>query len=156
TLLPAGARFSEYAVFVDLLNESFSVHTVTLIAALWLLYSTGLSRFDKSEEQRESERERRIHARQWIIMAITTTFMATSLSIYISKLIPKIETVSFPWRWLVIATFFTSLIVAAAIDRLTIPGILTSRMSWVYRIGVTTALGLIALYTIQSVILPTR
>jgi hypothetical protein len=156
TLLPAGARFSEFAEFVDLLNASFSVQTVTLIAALCLLYSVGHSKPERGEAESDSERAGRRHTGQWVVMAITTTFMATSFSIYISRLIPKIEAVSFPWRWLVIATFFTSLVVAAVIDRLTLPGVLSSRMSWVSRIAVTAALGSIVWYTVQGVILPTR
>ena len=156
TLLPAGPRLSEFAEFVALLNVSFTVQTVTLIAALCLLYSIGRSKRKSSQAETDSERRDRMHTAQWIAMAITTTFMATSLSVYISRLIPRIEAVSFPWRWMVIATFFTALVVAAAIDRLLTAGVFSWRISSVCRIAATAGIGLVVWYTIQGVILPTR
>src|SRR6185295_2767207 len=54
----------------------------------------------------------------WTVMAIATTFMATSFSIYISKLLPEIQVTVPAWRWLAIAGMFTSLLAAATIDLL--------------------------------------
>ena len=154
TLLPGGDDFGE------IINVSFTVQAVTLIVAISLLYSARRLRSDPSAVSRDQEPapvpSRWTPTQQCVLMAIATTFMCTSLSIYISRLIPKIDAVSFPWRWLVIATCFTSLVVAAAIDRLTIPGALSSRMSWVYRSALTATIGLAVWCTVSSVILPTR
>ncbi len=154
TLLPGGDNFGE------VLNVSFAAQAVTLIVAIWLLYSVRRSGSDVSRVSPDQERapagDQWPHTWQWIVMAIVTTFMCTSLSIYVSRLIPKIDAVSFAWRWLVIAIFFTSLVVAAAIDRLTIPGFLIPGMSWVYRIALTATIGLSVWCTVERVILPTH
>jgi hypothetical protein len=52
------------------------------------------------------------------IMSVAAIFMVTPYSIYISGLIPKINSVCFAWRWLVIACFYIALILTAAIDSL--------------------------------------
>ena len=146
--------------FAERINVSFAVLALTLITTTWLLYSVRKSGSDASsvplDPGRAPEQTRWPPTSQWVLMAVATTFMCTSLSIYISRLIPKIDAVSFAWRWLVIATFFTSLVVAAAVDRLTISGVLSVRVSWVYRIAVTGAIVLNVWCTVQSIILPTR
>jgi hypothetical protein len=78
-------------------------------------------------------------------MGLATTFMCTSFSIYISKLIPKIDVASFAWRWLVIAGFFSALVVAAAIDRLRENTGIAREWMWVYR-GATCAAILFSLW----------
>ena len=44
-------------------------------------------------------------------------FMVTPYSVYASRLIPAINSVSFAWRWLLIGTFFVSLMLSAAVER---------------------------------------
>lgn len=72
----------------------------------------------------------------WIVMAIATTFMCTSFSIHVSRLLPKIQVAVPAWRWLAIAGMFTSLLVAAAIDALRRPGALAPKMLWACRAAV--------------------
>ena len=154
TLLPGGDDFGH------VLNVSFIAQAVTLIVTIWLLYSVRRSESvvpgGSVDHDPMPAAAQWTCTRQWVLMAVATTFMCTSFSIYISRLIPKIDAVSFAWRWLVIATFFTSLVVAAAIDRLRKPGVLSLRMSWVYRGALIAALGLSVWFTIGSVIIPTR
>src|SRR5262249_28295459 len=52
------------------------------------------------------------------VLGIVTPFMSTSFSIYISRLIPKIQIAVPPFRWLAISSVFTSLLIAATIDYL--------------------------------------
>jgi hypothetical protein len=59
-----------------------------------------------------------LQTRLFKIMSVATIFMVTPYSIYISDLIPKINSVSFAWRWLVIVCFYTALVLTAAIDSL--------------------------------------
>ncbi|MEK6304437.1 MAG: 6-pyruvoyl-tetrahydropterin synthase-related protein [Acidobacteriota bacterium] len=109
TLLNGGDSFAK------VMNLSFAAHAVVLLTAVFILRRVSRS----STEEHDSKPERReSQTRLWIIMGLATTFMCTSLSIYVSKLIPKIDVASFAWRWLVIAGLFAALVVAAAIDRL--------------------------------------
>jgi uncharacterized protein YqgC (DUF456 family) len=154
TLMPGGDDFAE------LINVSFAVQTLTLIVSIWLLYSVRDSASNISKVSvdpgRTPQLAKRTQTRQWVLMAIATTFMCTSLSYYVSRFIPKVDSVSFAWRWLVIATFFTSLVAAAAIDRLTIPSSLSLRMSWACRFALAAAIALNVWCTVENVIIPTR
>ena len=151
TLLPGGDAFG------DVINVSFTVQVAILIVGISLLYfARRLGSRVSPDQERAPAPTRWTPTRQWVLLAIASIFMCTSLSIYISRLIPRIDAVSFPWRWLVIATCFVSLVVAAAADRLSIPGSLSPRMSWVYRIALTGAMALSVWFTVRSVILPTN
>lgn len=72
----------------------------------------------------------------WIVMSVATTFMCTSFSIYISKLLPKIQVAVPAWRWLALAGAFTSLLAAAAIDALRKPNALAPKLLWACRAAV--------------------
>jgi hypothetical protein len=54
----------------------------------------------------------------WIAMGALSLFMNVPVSYYIARLIPRINVVAFPYRWLVFVCLFTSLVTAALVDRL--------------------------------------
>jgi hypothetical protein len=85
-------------------------------------------------------------------MAAATTFMSTSFSIYISKLLPKIQIATFPWRWLAISSLFTALVVGAAIDRLHERSELTVIRRWTYGAAIAAIIGWNLTVTVQGVI----
>jgi hypothetical protein len=85
-------------------------------------------------------------------MALTTTFMCTSFSVYVSKLIPKIDIASFAWRWLVLVALFVSLVVAAAIDRLRACKNLNPISLWASRAGISAVILLNIWITLYVVI----
>lgn len=92
----------ESDVFGDMVNLSFVSMAAALVASL--LICSGML----ADTQKRLVR----------ILAVGTVFMITPYSIYVSKLIPNINSVSFAWRWMVIATLFVSLLAAMAIERL--------------------------------------
>ncbi len=51
-------------------------------------------------------------------LAAAALFMVTPYSMYIAKLIPNINSVSFAWRWMLIVELFVALLAAMAIERL--------------------------------------
>jgi hypothetical protein len=69
-----------------------------------------------SGQGREDISKSILQTRLFEIMAVATIFMATPYSIYISRLIPRINSVCFAWRWLVIACFCIAFVLTAAID----------------------------------------
>ena len=121
--------------FRALLDISFIGQTMALIAALVILalLARGYDRrVESSGEASRGEATKRMQTRLMIAIGVFTTFMSTSFSIYISRLIPKIESVSFAWRWLVITGFFAALLFAAAIDRFRNHKEMSVRQKWAY------------------------
>ena len=144
TLLPGGDRFSE------LINQSFAVQSLALLAAIAVLRLTNgaaAPSLDKAEEVRQGQ------TRMLVILGLATTFMVTSLSIYLSKLIPKIEAVSFPMRWMVITSFFTAIVVGAAVDRLRRPGRLHPAALWACRLAIGAVLATNLWITVDHILL---
>lgn len=87
--------------FMRMLNASFLALAAALAAALLVA-------------ARQTDTQRRIFR----ILAVAAIFMVTPYSIHLARLIPKINSVSFAWRWLVIATVLTALVVAMAVENL--------------------------------------
>lgn len=139
--------------FDTVVNRSFAIQAVMLIVAIVVL-TARLRHQNKSFEAAESQPDKnQIHVRLWIWLAVLTTFMATSLSIYISKLIPKINIVSFSWRWLVISTMFISIVVAATIDRLSHSERDDVWKTWAYRAAIVAAIVFNIWFTTSGVII---
>jgi uncharacterized membrane protein len=86
-------------IFDQLLNLSFMA-MVAALAAGWLA----------------SGAQTDVQKRLFRAFAAGTVFMITPYAIYVSKLIPNISIVSFPWRWMVIATLFIALLLAMGIE----------------------------------------
>lgn len=110
-----------------LLNQCFGGVTLLLLLAMVVLgllrvrmpKSSGRSG-KKPYLDPEAERDA-AHRRQTRLLlagGAASVFMITELSFFISRLIPKIEIVQFPWRWMLIISFFAAVAVAAVFDRL--------------------------------------
>lgn len=96
-----------------LMNQFFIAHVVTLLAAIvaWrFLRPAGPSGIEGPSV--------RLHTRLLTVMGIAVTLMATPLASGVSRVIPKLEQVLFPWRWLVVGAFLGVVPVAAAVERL--------------------------------------
>ena len=148
TLLPATG-------FGDLLNISFLGQAVAMIVALVILarlLPAADARSDAPAEATRAESMTASHTRIWIIFGVFTTFMSTSFSFYLSRLIPKIESVSFAWRWLVITGFFSALLFAAAIHWVRNHAGLDAGTKWAYRIVIGLVLLLNIWITSKSII----
>lgn len=131
--------------FGNLVNQSFVGLTLLLIASIIILR--------ESTPAAETESSARAQTRMWVVMGIITTFMCTSFSIHISKLLPKIQVATFAWRWLAIASLFASLLVAAAIDRLRFAAGLEPLKFWACRAMLGAALIFNIWNTVQGVII---
>jgi hypothetical protein len=120
--------------FTGLVNDLFAIQVITLAAAALLIRALRFVPGPPDTSAAEGFSEARSkHTVLWIILGIVATFMSTSFSIYISKLLPKIEIVSFAWRWLALSSLFTALVLSAAIDRLMSAGSIPERRRWVFR-----------------------
>ena len=130
--------------FGNLLNHSFALQTLTIILAAFIIRNFPRTNDESSDSKMQT--------RMWILMAALTTFMSTSFSIYVSKLLPKIQVATFAWRWLAISNLFTALLVAVAIDRLRARANLTAMKRWAYAGGLAVLMVWNVGYTIQGVV----
>lgn len=133
--------------FGDVMNDAFVANAVALVIAIIVLRAAHQFRTADSRS-----RSTEPATRMWVTMGIATAFMCTSLSIYVSKLLPKIDVASFPWRWMVIAGLFTALLISAAIDYLSRLSKMEARRLWFYRSLITAAIVLNVWITVGRVI----
>lgn len=131
TLLDPKGLFPE---FFRMLNQVFVVGALAILVSLVVLRVIPGNK-DGGNEDGEARARRWTPLSMWIVMAVATTFMATSFSIYISKMLPRIQVAVPAWRWLAIAGMFTSLLVAATVDRLRSSADLRPRVLWACRIA---------------------
>ena len=107
--------------FANIVNFSFGCQALVILAAVIILRWSRASRKEGEKAGEETGREKPaadLQTGMWMLLSIVTMFMCTSFSIYVSKLLPKIQVATFAWRWLAVACLFTALVVAAAIDQL--------------------------------------
>src|SRR5262249_42288397 len=76
--------------YANVVNLSFVFQTLTVIVAAIILRPSALP-----DENRVAQKDQSSQTRIWLLMAAVTTFMCTSFSIYISKLLPKIQVATF-------------------------------------------------------------
>ena len=140
--------------FGNMMNLSFAAQAAALVVALFILYRFLRAR-KETEVPAEAPRQESMTVSQtriWIILGVFTTFMSTSFSYYLSRLIPRIESVSFAWRWLVITGFFSALLFAAAIHWVRNHARPEGVQKWVYRIAIGLVLILNIWITSKSII----
>ena len=138
--------------FRTAVNESFAVQAAALLAAIAILRWVRRPSSDPASVGGRAREEGDSQTVLWIVMGLTTTFMCTSFSIYVSSLIPKIDIASFAWRWLVLVGLFVSLVVAAAIDRLRAFKNLNPIWLWAGRAGISAVVLLNIWITLHAVI----
>ena len=134
-------------IFGDTLNHSFMLQAIALAIAYIALQGPW-------PVQGANESPSRSAARDWVVLGVLATLMVTPLSFYLSKLVPRTDLVAFPWRWLAIAGLFTSLMIAAAIDRLSGDGFARIRRL-VFCVGILLVVGLNVWFTAYRVIVGT-
>jgi hypothetical protein len=137
--------------FTNLINHSFALQTLLLIIAILILRAASKTVTADERDGRQEIRQTRL----WIIMAVATTFMCTSYSIYISRLLPKIDIATFAWRWLPIACLFTLLVVAATIDKVLATADFSPARLWGYRAALGAAIVFNIWFTWDAVIFQT-
>lgn len=118
-----------FTEFFRVLNQVFAVGALTLLVIAIVLRVLHRSQAVETETPRWTPRS------MWIVMAMATTFMSTSFSIYISKMLPKIQVAVPAWRWLAIAAVFTALLVAATVDLLRRRSDLRPQAVWACRLA---------------------
>lgn len=133
-------------------NASFSVQTAALLAALAILRWVRPKSSEPAAGGGVAREKSGSQTVLWIVMALATAFMCTSFSIYVSRLIPKIDIASFAWRWLVLVGLFVSLVVGAAIDRLQAARDLNPIWLWAGRTGISAVILLNIWITVYAVI----
>lgn len=158
TLLPIKEGIPYYP-FWKLLNEVFAAHAVVLVVVVMVLL-VSVRRRSKGERRNAQLPERNLEpgsrhwspTDMWMVMGIATVFMCTSFSIYVSKLLPSIQVAVPAWRWLVPASAFTALLLAACIDRLGKGSHLSWRPLWGYRVLVGAAIAFSLWISLHGVI----
>ncbi|HEX5735103.1 MAG TPA: 6-pyruvoyl-tetrahydropterin synthase-related protein [Blastocatellia bacterium] len=132
--------------FTMIVNYMFVLQAIALILCARILFVVKRT----EDEKGISSNDNTIARRRWavssmsILLAVTTLFMSTSFSVYISKMLPKIQLATPPWRWFTIANFFLSLLACAAIERLRGYRAPATKRIWAYRaaLGAVVALNI--------------
>jgi hypothetical protein len=138
---------SLFPEFYRVLNNVFVFGALTVVVIVLVFRAL------RSNQNAEAGSRRWTPLSMWTVMAITTTFMSTSFSIYFSKLLPKIQVAVPAFRWLAIAGMFTSLLVAAAVELLRRRTELAPRLLWACRIAVALIIVLNVGLAIKSTII---
>ena len=142
------SNMSLFPEFYRVLNIVFFMFALALIVILVVLKVVLRSDLNEAGPKRQWT-----PLSMWIVMAIATTFMCTSFSIYISKLLPKIQVAVPAWRWLALAVMFLSLLAAATVDLLRRRTALAPRIMWACRAGFALVIVLNIVLSIRSTII---
>ncbi|HXU40010.1 MAG TPA: 6-pyruvoyl-tetrahydropterin synthase-related protein [Blastocatellia bacterium] len=106
----------------EVLGETFAIQASALLiviaAVLWLKLSESRRLKSSLPPLRAGTASAFFHESVWIGMGVFSLFMNLPVSYYVARLIPRINVVAFPYRWLVFVCLFTALVTAALIDRL--------------------------------------
>jgi len=129
------APFSDEGdVFTHLIRKIYVYQFALLIVSI-VVYFLAKPRGSTNPES-QNDTAQLVTQRQtwlWIILSLVTMLMVTSVSSPVSKLIPRIEVAVPPFRWLVIASAFLALVMAAALDRLFKGNATSQILIWSYR-----------------------
>lgn len=136
--------------FDDVVNYVFVIQALAIVIAyfalrtplLRILYGQGSARLTPAQSQ----------TRLWIVMAFVTTFMCTMFAYEIVTRIPKIQATVPAWRWLAIASLFTSLMISAVIHNLHTGFEPSTVRVWGYRLAIAIVIALNLWITVQYVI----
>lgn len=134
--------------FFRVLNHVFVAFALALIVILIVLKVISQKDSGKPEEKRQWT-----PLGMWVVMSIATTFMCTSFSIYISRLLPKIQVTVPAWRWLALAAMFLSLLSAATIDLFRRRPMLAPSLLWACRVAFALVLVVNLTVSIRSTII---
>ena len=142
-----------------LLKETFPIQSVALLlvvaAVLWL--KRRQSRGFNLSEAWAGTGTRFSHESVWIVLGTLSIFMNLPLSYYVARLIPRIDVVAFPYRWIVFVCLFSSLLTAALVERLSRRVRGPANIGVAGRVAFSAAMTVLALniwFSAQAVIIP--
>ena len=131
-------------VYDHLLRETFALQAIAflVVVAVWRLLEwregRNLTRAQAGSGTGLS------HTSGWMFMGLLALFMNLEQSYYLARLIPKIEIVAFPWRWLVFVCLFTSLLTAAIVERVARLVARSANGNWVYLVASVATIAVLA------------
>lgn len=136
--------------FDHVVNYTFMVQGFAIVIAFFalrvpllkLLYGQDSARLTPSQSQ----------TRLWIVLAFVTTLMCTMFAFPIVMRIPKIQATVPAWRWLAVASLFTSLLISAAIHYLRPSVEASSVRLWGYRLAIGVVVAMNMWITVHYVI----
>lgn len=135
-----------------LINSSFWLIVAPVAIAIWTLRSRHLDGDAFESGLKYNGNFAYGQVRLWIVLAVSAICMSTALSLHVSKLIPRIDVATPPWRWLAIASLFASLTLAAAIERLLRGRLQMSLSKWAHRAAITALCAMSLWITVRYVI----
>lgn len=146
----------------DLLRATFAIQAVALltviIALVWLRLRNSKSTLPEELGQARAETRTKLsHEGSWIAMGALSLFMNLPVSYYAARLIPRINVVAFPYRWLVFVCLFTSLVTGALVERLTRSVREPGSASLAIRVTLTAVMAVLALniwFSARVVVIP--
>lgn len=143
-------------VFVQLIQDIFTFHAILLITVILVLRKIprpATRNLPATGEDANAGADAEVQTRIWVILGIASIFMTSDLSIYISRLIPKIQLAVPPFRWLAIASLFLALLIAACVDRLHGLQVSKPKLLLACRIAVGAAIALNLWLTVHGVMI---
>lgn len=146
----------------DLLRATFAIQAVALVTVItglvWLKLRGPGSTLPKTLGQAKTETGTTFsHESMWIAMGALSLFMNLPVSYYVAQLIPRINVVAFPYRWLVFVCLFTALVTAALFDRLTRSVSEPGRASLAIRVTLAVVIAVLAVnlwFSARAVVVP--
>lgn len=103
--------------FDHLIRETFALQSIAFLVIVSVL---GLLEWRTGARPDPDSTSPSPRTKVWTIMGLLALFMNLPQSYYLARLIPNIEIVAFPWRWLVFVCLFTALLAAAVVERLVV------------------------------------
>ena len=150
TMLPALGSFDRHVQ--EVFNYNALLLIVVIVTFITLPKATGLRTQTAEGQQELPPGSLDQQTRLWLILGIVTPFMSISFSIYISRLIPKIQIAVPPFRWLAISSVFTCLLVAATIDLLRSSHSFRPKYELAYKAALAVVIGLNVWLTVHGII----
>ncbi len=139
--------------YFDLLvYHIFYIQTATLLLVSGLLFF--IQWFSKKAASEPAPLRTTSHVWLWMALAVVTTYMNTVYSMPVAKLIPNIQIAVPAWRWMAIASAFTSLLVGAAVHRVSNRAPLSTALMWSARALLLIAVAANMWFTVKRVMLP--
>jgi 6-pyruvoyl-tetrahydropterin synthase related domain len=151
TMLPTLGSFDRHVQ--EVFNYNALLLIVAIVTFITLPKAIGLRPQTAEGQQELPTGSLDQQTRLWLILGIVTPFMSISFSIYISRLIPKIQIAVPPFRWLAISSVFTCLLVAATIDLLRSSHSFRPKYELAYKAALAVVIGLNVWLTAYGIIL---
>jgi hypothetical protein len=139
--------------FTRLVNNSFVFQAALVILSYLILradkeFLRAALFPSEAGERKAADTQTRL----WIVMAVATIFMTTPFSIYLSKMIPRIQIAVPPFRWMLLTSVFACLLLAAALERLLKRNVLQGYWLWLSRAAMVVVMVLSIYFTFAVIV----